>query len=107
VAGLPVHPDRGDLETSWRLGLRAPAYTGPMEPVERNLGEQPLARLLVERGLSPKDLVQASTEQLTHKMVARGAKGRRLTPNTQAKVLNALNTATGGSYALSDLFDYA
>jgi hypothetical protein len=78
-----------------------------MEPAERNLGEQPLARLLAERGLSSKDLVKASTQQLTHKMVARGAKGRRLTPNTQAKVLQALNAATGQSYALSDLFDYA
>jgi hypothetical protein len=78
-----------------------------MEPAERNLGEQPLARLLAERGLSSKDLVKASTQQLTHKRVARGAKGRRLTPNTQAKVLQALNAATGQSYALSDLFDYA
>ena len=78
-----------------------------MEPAERNLGEQPLARLLSELELSPKDLVQASSEQLTHKMVTRGAKGRWLTPNTRAKVLNALNRATEGSYVLADLFDYA
>jgi hypothetical protein len=76
------------------------------EPIERDLGEQPLARLLSEHQLSPKDLVKASSVQMTHKMVTRGAKGRRLTPNTQAKVLDALNAAAGTEYKASDLFTY-
>ena len=73
---------------------------------ERDLGEQPLARLLTELGLKPHDLVAASTEQITHKMVQRGCKGRRLTRNVQGKLLRALNTASGNAYALPDLFTY-
>ena len=73
---------------------------------ERDLGEQPLARLLTELGLKPHDLVAASTEQITHKMVSRGTKGRRLTRNVQGKLLRAFNTASGKTYALADLFTY-
>lgn len=73
---------------------------------ERDLGEQPLARLLTELGLKPHDLVAASTEQITHKMVQRGCKGRHLTRNVQGKLLRALNTASGNTYGLPDLFTY-
>ena len=61
--------------------------------IEKNLGEQPIARLMVVSGLKPHDLVSHSDEQLTHKMVTRAMKGRRLTPRAQTKVLNALNNA--------------
>jgi hypothetical protein len=74
--------------------------------VERNLGLQPIAQVMARHDLKPHDLVQASTEQLTHKMVARACKGRRLTPNAQAKVLSALNAAAEKGYSLSDLFNY-
>jgi hypothetical protein len=57
-------------------------------------------------GLKPHDLVTASSEQLTHKMVARACKGRRLTPNAQSKILRAVNAATGKGYAVRDLFNY-
>lgn len=73
---------------------------------ERDLGQQPLARLLTELGLKPHDLVAASTEQITHKMVQRGCKGRRLTRNVQGKLLRALNTASANTYVLADLFTY-
>jgi hypothetical protein len=73
---------------------------------ELNLGSQPIAAILAERNLKPHDLVAASTHQLTHKMVSRACKGRRLTLNAQTKVLNALNTATGKNYSLRDLFNY-
>lgn len=73
---------------------------------ERDLGEQPLARLLTERGLKSHDLVAASTEQITHKMVQRGCKGRRLTRNVQEKLLRAFDKATGEAHKLSDLFTY-
>ena len=76
------------------------------EPIERDLGEQPLVGLLTAKGLKAHDLVVASTEQITHKMVARACKGRRLTPNAQAKVLRALNAATGRTHTLADLFNY-
>ena len=76
------------------------------EKVERDLGPQPIAAILVKLNLKPHDLVAASTQQLTHKMVSRAAKGRRLTLKTQTKVLNALNSATGKNYSLRDLFNY-
>jgi len=76
------------------------------QDLERDLGEQPLARLLTEIGLKSHDLVAASTEQITHKMVQRGCKGRRLTKNVQGKLLRALNTATEKTYVLEDLFTY-
>ena len=74
--------------------------------IEKDLGPQPIAAILTQRNLKPHDLVAASTQQLTHKMVSRAAKGRRLTLNAQLKVLNALNAASGQNYSLKDLFSY-
>lgn len=74
--------------------------------VERNLGEQPIAAIMSELELKPKDLVAASTEFITHKMVTRACKGRRLTSNVQVKVRNALNKAAGKDYSIKDLFNY-
>ena len=73
---------------------------------DRNLGEQPLARLMREHRLQSHDLVAASEEQLTHKMVTKACKGRRLTPNVQGKVLRAFNDATDQSLSAGDLFNY-
>lgn len=75
-------------------------------PVERNLGEQPLAQILREHGLKPYDLVASSSDGLTHKMVTRACKGRWCTPNTRAKVVNALQHATGQSWSPETLFTY-
>ncbi len=77
-----------------------------MDEMERNLGPQPIAEVMARHGLKPHDLVAASTQQLTHKMVSRACKGRRLTPNVQAKVLHAVNAAAGKNYTLGDLFRY-
>ena len=74
--------------------------------IERNLGEQPIARIMREHNLKPHDLVAVSPVEMNHKMVSRACKGRRLTLNTQSKVLAALNRATGKQYALRDLFNY-
>jgi hypothetical protein len=74
--------------------------------IQRDLGEQPLAHLMREWGLKSHDLVAASTEQITHKMVTRGCKGRRLTKNIQTKLLHALNTTSGKTYTRVDLFTY-
>ena len=71
------------------------------------LGAQPLDELMARLGLSNDGLVKASTEQLTHKMVHRGRKGRRLTLNAQSKILRALNAVKpGNNYTLKDLFSY-
>ena len=76
------------------------------EPDDRNHGPQPLADLLARHALKTHDLVAASTEQITHKMVARAVKGRRLTNNVQSKLQRALNKLTGENYRLADLFNY-
>ena len=72
----------------------------------RNLGEQPILKIMQERGLAPHDLVSHSTEQITHKMIARACKGRRLTPNVKSKVLRALNGAASKEFRMADLFNY-
>lgn len=74
---------------------------------DRDLGPQPIGELLTRLELTAQDLVAASDEQLTHKMVARAVKGRRLTPRVMGKVLRALNAASSESFELDDLFDYA
>jgi len=73
---------------------------------ERNLGPQPLMDVMQVMGLDAQALVAASTEQLTHKMVARACKGRRLTPRVKAKVCAALNAASGRAHTVSELFNY-
>ena len=83
-----------------------PEEPGPALSDERNLGEQPLAVLMQESGLKPSDLVAASTEQITHKMVTRALKGRRLTGNTMGKIHRAWNQAAGRNNSQSDLFNY-
>ena len=73
---------------------------------QRGYGPQPIADLMEKHGLKPHDLVAASTEQITHKMVARACKGRKLSRRVQLKIRNALNTATEENYTLKDLFTY-
>ena len=74
--------------------------------IERNLGEQPIARIMADHGLKAGDLVANSTEQITYKMVSRACKGRRLTHNVQSKLRDALNKSTGKEYSLEGLFTY-
>ena len=57
---------------------------------EMELGVQPLDQIMTDLKLSNHDLVAASTEQLSHKVVQKGRKGRRLTLNAQHKILNAI-----------------
>ena len=83
------------------------------DPIERNLGPQPLDEIMQASALSNHDLVAASTDQLSHKMVARGRKGRRLKRKAQEKIMRALNAhvkaqspETGRVYTLPDLFNY-
>ena len=73
---------------------------------EHNLGEQPIARIMADHVLKARDLVTISTQQITHKMVSRACKGRRLTPNVKSKILDALNKSTGKEYSMVDLFTY-
>ena len=74
--------------------------------IERDLGIQPIARIMAEFGFKANDLVSNSAEQITHKMVSRAAKGRRLNLKIQYRILHALNKASGKEYALKDIFNY-
>ncbi len=71
------------------------------------LGAQPLDTVLTRLGLKNSDLVHASTEQLTHKIVQKGRKGRRLTVRTKMKILKALNLASAEEkFTPKQLFNY-
>ena len=76
------------------------------EDINRDLGLQPLAEIMAKHNLKPNDIVVNSAEQLSHKMLSRATKGRRLTRNVKEKILRALNKTVKGSYSLSDLFNY-
>jgi hypothetical protein len=76
------------------------------DSLDRDLGEQPITSLMEALGLKPHDIVAASPVQMTHKMVARAMKGRRLTANVKCKVRDALNLAGGTCYTMADLFNY-
>ena len=80
--------------------------TGMNGDPECNLGEQPLARIMADRGLNARDLVAGSTEQITHNLVSRACQGRRLRPTIQHKIRDALNAATGEEQTLEQLFNY-
>jgi hypothetical protein len=75
----------------------------------RNLGLQPLDDIMRHSGWANHDIVAASTEPLTHKAVQRARQGRWLTPQTQRRVLAAVNLLSVGRpkpYALADVFNY-
>ena len=74
--------------------------------IERNFGKQPIAQIMADHNLKASDLAAISTDQLTHKMVARACKGRRLTPNVKSKILNVLNKSTEEKYSMEKLFTY-
>ncbi|MCB1091492.1 MAG: hypothetical protein KDL87_08170 [Verrucomicrobiae bacterium] len=78
---------------------------------ERNFGPQPLDALMDELAVENHALVAASTEQLTHKQVQKGRKGRRLTPSIQRKIVHALNALCAAQgierkFQIGDLFTY-
>lgn len=99
---LNYHSDLFDYMNDMNEGIERDLYP----PSVRRVGPQPIGTIMDQRHLKPHDLVAASTRQLTHKMVSRACKGRRLTRNTQLKVMHALNLASGQNYSLRDLFNY-
>ena len=79
------------------------------ERIDMECGVQPLDRILRERGVENHALVEASGEGLTHKVVQKGRKGRRLTPNSQGKIVRVLNRVSPNEppWRAADLFTYA
>lgn len=75
--------------------------------LQKEMGVQPLDTVMSGMDLKNHDLVGASTEQLTHKMVSKARKGRRITLNVKMKILNAVNKCQNRKqFALKDLFNY-
>lgn len=75
--------------------------------MKEELGIQPLDGIMTRLGFSNSDLVKISTEQLSYKMVQKGRKGRRLTPNIQHKILNALRALEPeDNFTIKDIFNY-
>ena len=73
---------------------------------DRNKGPQPIIEVMRQYNLNAKDLVAASAEQLTHKMVARAMRGRQLTINSKGIVQRAMNRATSKVWTQKQLFNY-
>ncbi|HOW35361.1 MAG TPA: hypothetical protein PL155_02975 [Candidatus Omnitrophota bacterium] len=72
-----------------------------------DLGVQPLDALMTRLKLTNHDLVAVSANQLTHKMVAKGRKGRKLTVNAQYKILSAFQALRPQNpVTLKELFNY-
>lgn len=64
-----------------------------MDGESRDHGVQPLDEWMSRWGLINHDLVAASTEQLSHKQVQKGRKGRQLTLHLMLKLTRAFNGA--------------
>lgn len=64
-------------------------------------GVQPLDALMLARGWTNHDLVNALVGAgLTHKQVAKARRGRRLTSHLQEKILRAINRLAGAETPL-------
>lgn len=77
-----------------------------------DMGFQPVDTLMDSLGLRNHDLVDAAAGSgLTHKVVAKARRGRRLTGRAQRKVLSALNEVLRRRgetpVSLDRLFNYA
>lgn len=70
-------------------------------------GVQPLDGLMTELGLSNHDVVTAAgVNVLTHKVVAKARRGRKLTRRSQDKIVAALNAKAGRTFRREDCFSY-
>lgn len=68
-------------------------YIRRMDELTRDHGAQPLDGLMERWKIANHELVEASEEQLNHKQVQRGRKGRQLTLHLMQKLMRALNAA--------------
>ncbi len=75
--------------------------------MENDNNPQPLDVLMTQQGVSNADLVKASSEQLSFKLLQKGRQGRRLKPHLQDKILNAfVKVRPGLKLRRRDLFRY-
>jgi hypothetical protein len=75
---------------------------------EMNCGPQPLDQVMDGLGLANHALVERSDAHLTHKVVQKARRGRRLTPNSIGKIVAALNAAAPRepAWTAAELFNY-
>ena len=86
-------------------------FTQMADEIQRDLGLQPIDQLMKQWGVENHELVEVSTEQLTHKQVQKARKGRRVTINIQRKILNAIRKVAEDkeldpNLTIADLFNY-
>jgi hypothetical protein len=79
--------------------------------LERNLGTQPIDAVMEKHALKNHDVVQMNRGGLTHKIVQKARKGRRLKPNMKVRVTEALNVllkqkGIEEKYGVGQLFNY-
>lgn len=74
--------------------------------MRREFGPQPIDQLLDKLEISNRQLVLASTEQVTHKMVGKARRGRWLSNKVRQKIMRAINKASGENFNSKDLFNY-
>ncbi len=76
------------------------------DSIERDLGPQPIAAIMSELNITTGDVVGASQDNITYKMLSRACKGRRLTVHVQEKVRKAVSAAASKDFAMNELFTY-
>ncbi len=86
-------------------------FTQMADEIQRDLGLQPIDQLMKQWGGENHELVEVSTEQLTHKQVQKARKGRRVTINIQRKIFNAIRKVAEDkeldpNLTIADLFNY-
>jgi hypothetical protein len=89
-----------------------------MDELTRDHGPQPLDGLMARWKITNHELVEGSEEQLNHKQVQKGRKGRQLTLHLMQKLMRALNATISAKlpkeergkfvpYLHKNLFNYA
>jgi hypothetical protein len=103
--------------SNFKLSVKVPCMSNA-DKEERDLGVQPIDSMMEGWGIGNHDMVEVSTEQLTHKQVQKARNGRRLTLKLMQKVTRAFNVAIWNrlndeekenyyEYLHRDLFNYA
>ena len=62
---------------SYKSQIKAKKLLSKDNKIELNFGEQPIRQIILKHNLKPHDLVEVSTEQITHRMVSRAQKKSR------------------------------
>lgn len=101
---MDLHDDEEDGDEGGESGGDAPT-------LERNLGTQPIDAIIELHGLKNHDVMQMNRGGLTHKIVQKARKGRRIKPNMKVRVTEALNAALKQKgieekYGVGQLFNY-